>query len=83
MTEEKAPEVTKPERTESEAAEFSLIEERTRDYLRSESEKSSLFPLILSEMDKNRTLIMLIPLVLQELQIYGQRICSISPYPKW
>ena len=56
LTEEKAPEVTKPERTESEAAEFSLIEERTRDYLRSESEKSSLFPLILSEMDKNRTL---------------------------
>ena len=56
LTEEKIPEAPKPERTESEAAEFNLIAERTRDYLRSESEKSSLFPLILSEMDKNRTL---------------------------
>lgn len=56
LTEEKVPEVTKPERTDSEAAEFSLIAERTREYLRSESEKSSMFPLILSEMDKNSTL---------------------------
>lgn len=40
LTEEKIPEAPKPERTESEAAEFSLIEERTREYLRSESEKS-------------------------------------------
>ncbi len=56
LTEEKVPEVTKPERTNSEAAEFSLIAERTREYLRSESEKSAMFPLILSEMDKNSTL---------------------------
>lgn len=55
-TESETPEAPKPERTDSEAAEFSLIAERTRDYLRSESEKSSLFPLILSEMDKNSTL---------------------------
>ena len=56
LTEEKAPEAPKHERSESEAAEFSIVEERTREYLRSESEKSSMFPLILSEMDKNSTL---------------------------
>lgn len=56
LTEEKAPEAPNHERTDSEAAEFSIVEERTREYLRSESEKSSLFPLILSEMDKNSTL---------------------------
>lgn len=56
LTEEKTPEAPKHERTDSEAAEFSIVEERTREYLRSESEKSSMFPLILSEMDKNSTL---------------------------
>ena len=46
----------KAEHTDSQAEDFRIVEEKTRNYLRSERENSALYPLVLSEMDKNSEL---------------------------
>lgn len=51
-----APATEKTEHTDSQAEDFRIVEEKTRNYLRSERENSALYPLVLSEMDKNSDL---------------------------
>ena len=55
-TAEKAPETHKRERSESENADFRFVEEKTRAYLRSASEKSPIYSDILAEMNENTAL---------------------------
>lgn len=53
-TAEKAVETA--ERSRSEAADFSFVERKTKDYLRSEGEKPEVYAAILAEMDKDSSL---------------------------
>ena len=55
-TVEKAPETHKRERSESKSADFRFVAEKTRDYLRSASEKSPIYSDILAEMNENTAL---------------------------
>ena len=55
-TVEKTPEAHKRERSESESSDFHFVEEKTRDYLRSASDKSPIYSDILAEMNENTAL---------------------------
>lgn len=56
QTEVKADETPKRERSASQMEDFRFVEEKTREYLRSERNTSTLFPYILSEMDESSDL---------------------------
>ena len=66
LSAEKAPETVKSKHTDSQAEDFRIVEEKTRNYLRSEREISALYPLVLSEMDKNSDL---------AETVYGKSVC--------
>ena len=56
QTEVKAAETPKRERSASQMEDFRFVEEKTREFLRSASDTSTLFPYILSEMNESSDL---------------------------